>query len=262
MTVHLFQRPGATVPHRAELSVENDERIYAIGDVHGRHDLLIRLLWRIHQDASQFADKRRVRIVFLGDYIDRGEETKLVLDALLHLADPPTDSIVLLRGNHEAAMLAFLEDPIAGSAWLDFGGIQTLASFGIPTPRSWSDTRRRVMARDALARAIKPYLPLFQRMIDVHRSGTVVFSHAGVDPGRSLTQQPASALLWGHQGFLVDQPVDGIRVVHGHFDAPMPTISPGRICVDTGAYYSGVLTAVRLDCGEAFLSTDDDLPLA
>jgi serine/threonine protein phosphatase 1 len=255
MVMHLFQRPGATGPQRAEFSVAKDERIYAIGDVHGRHDLLIQLLLRIHQDAIQFTDERRVRIVFLGDYIDRGEDTKRVLDDLVHLADPPTDSIVLLRGNHEAAMLAFLEDPIAGSAWLDFGGIQTLASFGIPVPRSWSDHERLMRARDSLARAIKPYLRLFERMKDVHRSGAVVFSHAGIDPDLPLTQQPTSALHWGHQRFLVDQPLDGFKVVHGHFDAATPAVSSGRICVDTGAYYSGVLTAVRLDDREAFLST-------
>lgn len=259
MMAHPSKCPKTKKLERAAYCVSHDERVYAIGDVHGRYDLLIKLLSKIHEDALRFSDGRRVCLVFLGDYIDRGEDTKRVLDALVYLSSSSKDKLVLLRGNHEAAMTSFLDDPIAGSAWLEFGGIQTLASFGISMPRSWSDRDGRRQARDALARAIKPYTALFNRMCDVHRSGDVVFSHAGVDPDRPLEQQPTSSLHWGHERFLVDQPLERLRVVHGHFDAPTPADFPGRICVDTGAYYSGVLTAVRLDDGQVFLSTAGDL---
>ena len=262
MVVHVlkradFPRPEAIVPQVAET-----DRVYAIGDVHGRYDLLIRILKRIDEDARRFTDGRRVRLVLLGDYVDRGEDSKNVLDALSVLAKDGAENLILLRGNHEAVLLDFLEDPVGAASWLEFGGLQTLASFGVAVPRSWSDERRLIAARDGLARAIRPYMPLLLRMRDWWRCGDVLFCHAGLDPARALGDQQSSAFLWGHPEFLVDQPIAGLRVVHGHFDVSEPTSLPGRICIDTGAYYSGVLTAVRLDFGEAFLSSSEARTLA
>src|SRR6056297_2509009 len=129
MVVHLFRRKdGGGAARSVAPTVAPDERIYAIGDVHGRYDLLIPLLKRLHDDARLFSDQRRPRFVFLGDVIDRGEESRLVLDALSALTADPTDDMVLLLGNHEAALLAFLRDP--GRILQRRSGSETLSAPG------------------------------------------------------------------------------------------------------------------------------------
>lgn len=243
------------LPDRKHLpTVAADERVYAIGDIHGRFDLLIPLLRRIERDAVARADGRRPRIVFLGDYIDRGEQSRQVLEALGQLAAAGSPDLVFLRGNHEAALLDFLDDPEAHVGWLRFGGLETLASFGIPLPRGAIREGDMARLRDALTRAVAPHRGFLESLLPLHRSGDVLFVHAAVDPERPLEKQGEEALFWGHPGFLVDEPVPGVRIVHGHYDARQPVSLAGRICVDTGAYYSGVLTALRLDGGEAFLA--------
>lgn len=234
--------------------VDPHQRIYAIGDIHGRHDLLIALFSRILSDAERHEDGRRVRIVFLGDYIDRGDQSREVLLTLASLAESARHETVFLKGNHEAALLDFLRDASSGAAWLSYGGLQTLASFGIKGLRTESTRQEIEGARQELAYRIAPFLP-FLRTLDLRfRSGDVVFTHAGIDPSLPFEKQPETALLWGNGANRADVPVQGIRVVHGHFDDPNPVSTPGRICVDTGAYYTGVLTAIRLDAGEEFLS--------
>lgn len=255
MAVHLFRRRDARIATDTPPAVAPDERIYAIGDVHGRYDLLIRLLERLYEDAMRFEDGRRPRFVFLGDVIDRGEDSKRVLKALLSLNEANPDDVVTLLGNHEAALLEFLNDPLAGAGWLDFGGLQTLASLGIAIPRSGAEPDEMLLLRDAVDTAIAPYRPVLDRARAFLRSGDVFFCHAGLDPARPLDAQETETLVWGHPRFLSDMPMPGLRVVHGHFDAEAPVLLPGRICVDTGAYYSDVLTAVRLDEGTAFIST-------
>lgn len=249
-------------PARRDLPlVAKDERIYAIGDVHGRHDLLIRLLARIHEDAASQDDGRKVRLVFLGDYIDRGDDSAAVLSTLNQLrAAPPTaparSGIDFLLGNHEAALLRFLDDPVAGRAWLGFGAPQTLASYDIaPAPLEPEPAELRAL-HNALLRAMGPHLDFLRSMAPTARSGDVLFTHAGLNPAAGAVETDVEAMLWGHPEFLCDQPVRGVRVVHGHYDAPRPVSLPGRICVDTGAYYSGTLTAVRLDAGERFISVE------
>jgi serine/threonine protein phosphatase 1 len=235
-------------------AVAADERVYAIGDIHGRLDLMIRLLARIHEDAAGRADGRRPRIVFLGDYIDRGEASRQVLDALLNLAGANSRDLIFLQGNHEAALLAFLRDPEGQPGWLSYGARATLGSLGLPVRQRGLGRADRVRLRDELAEAIAPYLGFLTALGASVRSGDVLFSHAGLDPRLPLGTQPAEAMIWGHRDFLVDQPVAGLRVVHGHYDGDRPVSRPGRVCVDTGAYYSGVLTAVCLDAGERFLA--------
>ena len=237
-------------------SVPADERVYAIGDIHGRLDLLTDLMVRICRDGEARADGRQARVVFLGDYIDRGEQSKGVLEVLTRMARMGSPNIIFLRGNHEDALGAFLATPIEGSGWLDFGGLQTLASFGIRPPRLRFGRRDFLRVRSELELAISPYGPLFDAMITWFRTGDVVFTHAGVKPGVPLDLQPQKALLWGDANAEVEAPLPGLRVVHGHFDRKIPVSGHGRVCVDTGAYYSHRLTAVRLDESEGFLSTD------
>lgn len=231
--------------------VAPDERVYAIGDVHGRADLLDALVATIAADAARFDDGRTPRIVLLGDYVDRGEQSATVLQRVAALR---AEGAVCLRGNHEAALLAFLDAPEEGAAWLGFGGLQTLASYGVrlPGPR---DRRALGEAAAALAAALGPAQALLRDLAATHVSGDVVFVHAALVPGVPLERQEDAAMLWGDRRFLVRGWEPGRLVVHGHYAGAAPEVAAGRICVDTGAYHSGRLTAVRLDAEVAFLST-------
>jgi serine/threonine protein phosphatase 1 len=233
--------------------VAADERIYAVGDIHGRFDLMIALLDRIGADAETHRDRRRTRIVFLGDYIDRGDDSRSVLDTVIELSSANSPDLIFLRGNHEDALMAFLEDPVAGRSWLRYGAKQTFASYGLPPVSSrTADARQLHDLRDRLAAAMGPQIDILQTMPTHFVSGNVLFTHAGANPQRPL--QDTRAMIWGHADFPSEGLVQGLRVVHGHYDDATPVSEAGRICVDTGAYYTGQLTAVRLDRDEAFLT--------
>ncbi len=230
-----------------------DKRIYAIGDIHGCHDLLIDLLSQIAEDGSQRADGRRTQIVFLGDYIDRGDNSRDVLDTCLRLAGSGNENLIFLRGNHETAMLEFLDDPVAGRRWLGFGAVQTLASYGLTKPEA-TDPESLARLRDALSDAMGPHVAFLRALPLSYRSRKVVFCHAGVNPRMPVERDDPQAMLWGHPEFLAADPIPGQLVVHGHFDGAEPVALQGRICVDTGAYHTGRLTAVRLDRELGFLT--------
>jgi serine/threonine protein phosphatase 1 len=229
--------------------VDHRERVYAVGDVHGRVDLLNALLDDIREDMETQDDGRSARIVLLGDYIDRGDSSRQVLECLRNLSREvfPCDC---LMGNHEAAMIDFLDDPRRGETWTKMGGLQTLASFGVQVPVRTLTQDDLTRIRDDFHEAVSPLLPFFSAMPMIVTSGDVVFCHAGVNPAQDLDAQTTRALLWGHPDALGDEPLPGKLVVHGHYDAPEIVSRRGRICLDTGAYYSGALTAVRFDVGE------------
>lgn len=232
------------------------ERIYAIGDLHGRVDLLRVILRKISDDIESAAKDRKPRLIFLGDYIDRGDHSREVLEMLSTLKSDIAQSATFLRGNHEAALLDFLEDPIAGQDWLGWGGVQTIASFGIQPPaKPYQDKDLRALAID-LGAALGPLLTFLQDTEISVTSGDYFFAHAGIDPDKPIDQQSERALLWGAPGFRSDTSPRAARVVHGHFDDPEPQVLPYRIGLDTGAYYSGRLTAIRLDEGEALIVAD------
>lgn len=224
------------------------DRLYVVGDVHGRADLLEVMLRRIAADfAFRITDSRRPKVIVLGDIIDRGDNSREAVEQLKTSVGPgPLGELIVLKGNHEAALLRFVEAPERGSSWLRFGGMQTLASYGVSIPPGTLDTAayRDLAAR--LRRAMGDHLPFLQSLPLTWRSGDVLCVHAGIDP-----ENPAALdediVLWGNARFPETGPVAGLRVVHGHYDAAEPVITDGRICVDTGAYYTGRLTAVRLD---------------
>lgn len=229
-------------------------RVYAIGDIHGRYDLMMALLAKIIDDAHTFCDGRSVRLVFLGDYIDRGDHSAEVLEALKRLSDEPATRTTILRGNHEEALLRFLASPVAGKGWLAFGAQQTLASYGVRhISRDPSDNELRDTAL-ALTDAMGDHIALLKSMPCNADDGEVTFTHAGVDPADAHSMRNEAAMLWGHPSSSTDWPLPQRIVVHGHYDGQHPVDRPGRICVDTGAYYSGTLTAVRLDSAVSFLS--------
>ncbi|MDJ1007878.1 MAG: metallophosphoesterase family protein [Paracoccaceae bacterium] len=244
----------APSPPGTRPAVDPSSRVYAIGDIHGRHDLMMALLEKIVEDASWFSDGRRVRIVFLGDYIDRGDHGARVVEALVSLAAENEQGVKILRGNHEDALLEFLAAPLAGQNWLEFGARQTLADYGVKLPSRQPSVDEIFDLRAALLEAMGPHVAFLQSLPCHTSDGDVIFTHAGIDPGDASAMRNEKAMLWGHPTSASDTPVPGKLIVHGHFDDPTPVDRRGRVCVDTGAYYSGVLTAVRLDAGVSFLS--------
>ncbi len=220
--------------------------IYAVGDIHGECALLKRLLDHIAQDAAQQEAGQAATIIFLGDYIDRGPDSRGVLDIL---AGPPPAGLEwrFLRGNHEQALLDFLIDPAGAAGWLRFGGVETLASYGVLAPPGTLDPRRLESLASQLAERLPPrhldFLQASEMMVVV---GNYVFVHAGIDPALPLDQQRPDDLLWIREGF-IDRPLKGGHVVvHGHTIVETPLIEGNRIAVDTGAYATGRLTAVAL----------------
>ncbi len=226
--------------------------IYAIGDVHGRHDLLVRLIDRILEDSKAF--DTMPKIVFLGDYIDRGENARDAIDLLIALAERTDVETVFLMGNHEQMLLRFLREPATGARWLRYGGLQTLMSYGVGGVGNLHAEGEAWRLRSALIEALGPHLGFIEGLRDSHHAGNLFFAHAGADPALSTDEQDIATLLWGCESFRTTDRDDGVWVVHGHFVVDRPAAEHGRIAVDTGAYFSGRLTAARIAGGEvAFL---------
>jgi serine/threonine protein phosphatase 1 len=224
-------------------AVPPDHRVYAIGDIHGRRDLLEELLDDIKKDCE--GTQQTVTIVFLGDYVDRGPDSKGVIDRLLNLPAPFQGKF--LRGNHDQALLDFLADPRMYEIWCSYGADETLASYGVPPPRDHSlPTLSR--ARDWLAEALPAKHWYFFRTLPLSwEIGDYFFAHAGVRPGTALNEQLEDDLLWIREEFLTSSEDFGKVVVHGHTPTDSPVKKVNRIGIDTGAYLTGRLTAVVLD---------------
>ncbi len=234
----------------ARMHVQKDAwpaAIYAIGDIHGCLDQLLRLEAEIVRDADTFPGEKW--IVMLGDYVDRGPDSAGVLD---HLAapHPPGFQRICLVGNHEIMMQAFLETPRLTAEWLQFGGNNTLQSYGL----DWHETTRRQPSASRLRQIVDAYIPqnhmAFLRSLPLSLSvGNLVFVHAGMRADTPLTEQDETDLLWmryskneaGPQGWIV---------VHGHTPQEKPLLLPTRICLDTGAFATGILSGARLIPGQ------------
>lgn len=244
--------PPATFP---------DGRVrFAIGDIHGRADLLELMLARLEARAE--TERRPAGepvVIFLGDYVDRGRESARVLDLLIEQR-PAGFERRYLKGNHEQSMLAFMDDPIANRAWLMHGGNETLLSYGVqpPSPLHGQDAEWIAAAealREKLPAAHLKFLTDLERYIAI---GDYVFVHAGIDPARTLTEQTDTDLFWIRARFLNGRRRLSHRVVHGHTPVNRPYADPRRVAVDTGAYASGVLTAARFEGAEVdFISVSD-----
>lgn len=225
---------------------------YAVGDIHGRADLLALLLDKL--EASVEADQRPDGppiVLFLGDYVDRGPQSDKVLDLLLS-GRPLGFERRMLRGNHEQIMVAFMDNPVATRAWLVQGGAETLAAYGVRPPAPMSATEEEWLAAAEALRMAAPaahidFLNSLERYVAL---GDYVFVHAGVDAARSLEEQTDEDLYWARERFINSRRLFSHRVVHGHTPVDRPFADERRIAVDTGAYASGELTAVRLE-GEA-----------
>lgn len=230
--------------------------VYAVGDIHGRYDLLQRILRRIVADAAIQANGRRPVLVFCGDYIDRGPASAEVLAALAWLRRRPDYETHLLIGNHEQAMLRYLADPESGRPWVGFGGAETLAAYGVAAPDVVDDTEAHVEARDRLLDAMPAsHLDLLQSLETLVTIGDYAFCHAGARPGRPLAEQTVQDLLWIRGPFLDSTKPFEKMIVHGHsWDGPEPVVRSNRIGIDTGAYETGVLTCIRIEDGRVFVT--------
>jgi serine/threonine protein phosphatase 1 len=254
MFKRLFSRRG---PAAATPRVADGLAIYAIGDIHGRLDLLTELLAQVGADAARHPADQRRQLIFLGDYIDRGTESRGVIDALLDLSWPgftPT----FLMGNHEEAMLEFLDEQTDGVGWLTYGGLETLISYGVAVRKLPTDAASATELRDALRAAAPPrHVDFLRRCVLSHVEGDYVFVHAGVRPGRSLEQQDRRDLLWIREEFLrAPGALPGKVVVHGHTICDSPQDLGHRIDIDTGAFVSGQLTCLILrGVSRRFLAT-------
>ncbi|MCV6596336.1 MAG: metallophosphoesterase [Mangrovicoccus sp.] len=214
-----------------------DQPVEIVGDIHGCSDLM---------DALPPCIAGIPRI-FVGDVVDRGPDSHGCLKRLQ--AHEAEGQGTCLLGNHEAMLLAFLDAPKqSGARWLRHGGLETLASFGIPLGGPTLEPAQILALRDAFREAMGPELETWLRnRPSLWRSGSLVVTHAGADPSRAITEQPQNALIWGHRNFFQKRRSDGLWVAHGHVIVDHPCAEDGRISLDTGAYLTGRLTMARID---------------
>lgn len=237
-------------------SLPEGMRLYAIGDIHGRLDLLRQLADKISDDLCG-TTASQISAVFLGDYVDRGPQSAAVIDELVRGAFPAP--IVALRGNHEDILLRFLEDESVLDSWRKFGGLDTLRSYGVPV----ADPMRGMgymSAQNAFRSALpESHVAFLKRTAPSVSFGDYFFCHAGVKPGIPLERQDTKDLLWIRDEFLEYPGTFGKVVVHGHTPAPLPEQRFNRINIDTGAYATSKLTAVVLEGDQRhFLSTGSE----
>jgi len=240
----LKRKPKVTLPVNPALP--DGVVLWAVGDVHGRLDLLEPLMTAILDDAATVAADRKV-VIFLGDYIDRGPESRGVVQYLAKLSDREGIEWRFLKGNHEEAMIRFLGKGTGGIEWFEYGGDTTLQSYGLRVPdmkhkpEAWAHVAADLSHR--LTDAERKFLENLELCISV---GDYFFVHAGARPGVPLDQQDPEDMMRIRRTFL-DSDVGFDRVVvHGHTPAEHVHSDRRRVGIDTKAYSSGRLTALRL----------------
>jgi serine/threonine protein phosphatase 1 len=238
----------APSPHGASRGASvGDRLVYAIGDIHGRLDLFLGLLDGIMADCIAAKPIHRPLLIPLGDYVDRGPNSSGVLSVLADLRADPSFEVRPLRGNHEQAMLTFLRDAAVGPTWARFGGAATLTSYGVFAPQPQDPLAAWEAARSQLQTALPAeHLALLQATECLVSVEDYIFVHAGVRPGFSIEEQSVQDVLWIRHEFLGHGKWLGKRVVHGHSAQSAPQVLSWRVGIDTGAYATGALTALRL----------------
>jgi serine/threonine protein phosphatase 1 len=226
-------------------------RAYAVGDVHGRLDLLEELLAKIHAELQR-NPARRTLLVFVGDLIDRGPSSAQVIERLRTYHREGIRPVFLL-GNHEEVLLRILGgDAELITKWRWFGGSECLQSYGVDPDQfaHITDEQALEIVREAIPREHVEFLESF---VDSCRFGDYLFVHAGIRPGIELDQQRQSDLRWIREPFLLDDSDHGFIVVHGHTISSEVEERPNRIGIDTGAYRTGLLTALAIEGTERWL---------
>lgn len=215
---------------------------YYVGDIHGNYEALVRLLDVLDHDPAR---DKSVDVVFLGDFVDRGERSSEVLTLLRAIAMTQPEKVTMLLGNHERMMLDFLINPgRKGKLWLTNGGLQTLASYGIGGVTESASVSLMESAAKALAESLtEPVIEWLQHLPLWHENGNLFAVHAGANPDLPVNLQSERALIWGHADFREIPREDGNWIIHGHTTYAHPQVADGRIGIDTGAYHTGILTA-------------------
>ena len=236
-------------------SLPADLRIYAIGDIHGRLDLLNELLARISSDIA-LRPTARPLYVFLGDYIDRGSASRETIDRLIEHG--ATHECVFLKGNHELIAIKCLSDRGLFDQWLRLGGLETLVSYGVPA-ETLASGKQIAELQSAFHSALpQAHFRFFRDLKNSFECGDFFFAHAGVRPNVELSRQKENDLLWIRGEFLSSKDDFGKIIVHGHTPTREIEVGPNRINIDTGAFATGRLSCLVLE-GEA-LSVIDTSP--
>ena len=236
-----MQQVSAASSRSVNASAPSDTRIYAVGDIHGRADLLSEIIARIDDDIRRRPIAHTIE-VYLGDYVDRGPQSKTVIDLLtIRLV---ANGAVCLRGNHEAVMEGFLQDPTILEYWLPLGGMQTLASYGIELHENETAFSLHRRFLDAFPRAHELFMQCLRNQFSC---GDFLFVHAGIRPGVPLDDQDPNDLIWIRDEFLDDTRSHKRFIVHGHTPVPHPEIRRNRINIDTAAWRTGALTCVAIE---------------
>lgn len=220
-------------------------RAYVVGDVHGRLDLLEQLLAKIHSELQRRPAAKNL-LVFVGDLIDRGPSSAHVLERLRTYRRDGVQPVFIL-GNHEEVLLRILRgESTLITKWRWFGGSECLQSYGIEPEQlgRLSDDEALAVIRGAIP---KNHVQFLESFVDSCRFGDYLFVHAGIRPGIDLDQQSQADLRWIREPFLLDESDHGFVVVHGHTISPKVQDHPNRIGIDTGAYRTGVLTALAIE---------------
>jgi serine/threonine protein phosphatase 1 len=228
--------PGARLP--------DGIRIYAVGDLHGRLDLLDRLLLYIDDDLANFPAQRAIH-VFLGDYIDRGPDSRYVLERLIQRGQ--IHEVVCLKGNHELFLIDFLRNPELFKQWRQYGGLDTLMSYGVVPPFNPSTEQLEALAAELYRAMPDEHVEFLDRLQSWFACGDYFFVHAGVRPGIALRDQQEKDLLWIRDEFLQSGDDFGKIIIHGHTPVASAEIRSNRINIDTGAYATGLLTCLILE---------------
>jgi serine/threonine protein phosphatase 1 len=219
-------------------------RVYAIGDIHGRLDLLNQLLSLINADVAQFPAIRPV-YVFLGDYIDRGHWSRETIDRLIEHADEHES--VFLKGNHELIAISCLSDRTKIDHWLRLGGMETLSSYGV-APDLFANRKQAAGTQLAFHNALpQSHFRFLRNLRESFASGDFFFVHAGVKPDVDLAHQTEKDLLWIRHEFLLSSRDFGKIIIHGHTPTEEIELRSNRINIDTGAFATGRLTCLVIE---------------
>lgn len=245
-TLRKLIRPRAAGPVAA---VPPGERVYAVGDIHGRSDLFVPLIEAIEAD-DRSRTPADTTIVLLGDLVDRGPDSAGVIAAARRLG--ARRKVRIVWGNHEEMFLRCFDDLELLRHFLRFGGRETVMSYPLDMER-WNAASHE--EAQAIMRAVVPEadLEFIRGFEDAIVIGDYVFVHAGIAPGIPIEEQDQQDLRWIRQPFLNHSGDHGFVVVHGHTITPEPVIRANRIGIDTGAYTSGRLTALALEGTERWL---------
>jgi len=250
----LFLRPARLsssppIEFTAQPMPEND--LFVVGDIHGRADLLSKLLNMVNLPES-LNNGTEQKLVFVGDYVDRGENSLEALSMVFGLCESHPESVIALQGNHEKMLLEFLDQPKGkGRRWLRNGGLQTLASFGVGNITETSNEADLQKARDRFKNTLSEGMEKWLRAMPLtYNSGNIWVVHAAADPNVPFEDQSDRVLLWGLSDFHRAPRSDGNWVVHGHTIIDTAKVEAGRISIDTGAYFSNRLTLAHIENGK------------